>query len=74
MAHNVPGFGPQSSVVGKFTGADNSRTNPLADNQLMSKQSTRSTNKEWEAFCIGRTQNDTPRPQVQSHGHGSKEG
>ena len=74
MAKNVPGFGPQSSVVGKFTGADNSRTNPLADNQLMSKQSTRSTNKEWEAFCIGRTQNDTPRPQVQSHGHGSKEG
>ena len=74
MAKNVPGFGPQSSVVGKFTGADNSRTNPLADNQLMSKQSTRSTNKEWEAFCIGRTQNDKPRPQVQSHGHGSKEG
>ena len=74
MANKVPGFGPQRSVVGKFTGADNSRTNPLADNQLMSKQSTRSTNKEWEAFCIGRTQNDTPRPQVQSHGHGSKEG
>ena len=74
MAKNVPGFGPQSSVVGKFTGADNSRTNPLADNQLMSKQSTRSVNKEREAFCIGRTQNDTPRPQVQSHGHGSKEG
>ena len=74
MAKNVPGFGPQGSVVGKFTGADNSRTNPLADNQLMSKQSTRSVNKEREAFCIGRTQNDTPRPQVQSHGHRSKEG
>jgi hypothetical protein len=72
MAKNVPGFGPQSSVVGKFTGADNSRTNPLADDQLMSKQSTRSVNKEWEAFSIGRTQNDTPRPQVQSHG--GKEG
>jgi hypothetical protein len=72
MAKNVPGFGPQSSVVGKFTGADNSRTNPLADNQLMSKDTARSTNKEWEAFSIGRTQDDTPRPQVQSHG--GKEG
>ena len=72
MAKNVPGFGPQGSVVGKFTGADNSRTNPLADNQLMSKDTARSTNKEWEAFSIGRTQDDTPRPQVQSHG--GKEG
>ena len=72
MANKVPGFGPQSSVVGKFTGADNSRTNPLADNQLMSKDTARSTNKEWEAFSIGRTQDDTPRPQVQSHG--GKEG
>ena len=71
----VPGFGKQSSSVGAYTGADNSRTNPLADNQLMSsKTGDRSTNKEWEAFCIGRTQNDTPRPQVQSHGHGSNEG
>ena len=74
MAKNVPGFGPQGSVVGKFTGADNSRTNPLADNQLMSKDTARSTNKAFEDFSIGRTQNDTPRPQVQSHGHGSKEG
>ena len=70
MAKNVPGFGPQSSVVGKFTGADNSRTNPLADNQLMSKDTARSTNKEWEAFSIGRTQNDTPRPKVQIHPQG----
>jgi hypothetical protein len=74
MAKNVPGFGPQSSVVGKYNSSDNSKTNPLADSQLMSKDTTRSTNKEWEAFCIGRTQNDKPRPQVQSHGHGSKEG
>jgi hypothetical protein len=70
----VPGFGKQSSSVGAYTGADNSRTNPLADDQLMSKATDRSVNKEWEAFCIGRTQNDTPRPQVQSHGHGSNEG
>ena len=70
----VPGFGKQSSSVGAYTSADNSRTNPLADDQLMSKDTTRSTNKAFEDFSIGRTQDDTPRPQVQSHGHGSKEG
>jgi hypothetical protein len=72
MATKGAGFGPQSSVVGKYNSSDNSRTNPLADNQLMSKDTTRSVNKEWEAFSIGRTQNDKPRPQVQSHG--GKEG
>jgi hypothetical protein len=62
-----------ATYAGKYTVVKTS--NPLADNQLMSsKTGDRSVNKEWEAFCIGRTQNDTPRPQVQSHGHGSKEG
>jgi hypothetical protein len=71
----VPGFGKQSSSVGAYTSADNSRTNPLADDQLMSKATdNRSVNKDLEAYSIGRTQDDTPRPQVQSHGHGSKEG
>jgi hypothetical protein len=74
MANKVPGFGPQGSVVGKYNSSDNSRTNPLADSQLMSKDTTRSTNKALEDFCIGRTQDDTPRPQVQSHGHGKNEG
>ena len=72
MATKGAGFGPQKSYVGKYNSSDNSRTNPLADNQLMSKDTTRSVNKEWEAFSIGRTQNDKPRPQVQSHG--GKEG
>jgi hypothetical protein len=61
-----------ASYAGKYTVAKTS--NPLADSQLMSKDTTRSTNKEREAFCIGRTQNDKPRPQVQSHGHGKNEG
>jgi hypothetical protein len=70
MAKNVPGFGPQKVVTGKYT-ADVS--NPLADENLMSKKpDNRSTNKAFEDFSIGRTQNDTPRPQVQSHG--GKEG
>jgi len=71
----VPGFGKQSSSVGAYTGADNSRTNPLADDQLMSKvPAGASRNSALEDFCIGRTQDDTPRPQVQNHGHGSNEG
>jgi hypothetical protein len=60
------------TYAGKFTVAKTS--NPVADSQLMSKDTTRSTNKAFEDFSIGRTQNDTPRPQVQSHGHGSNEG
>ena len=71
----VPGFGKQSSSVGAYTGADNSKTNPLADSQLMSKvPAGASRNSAWEDFSISRTQNDTPRPQVQNHGHGSNEG
>jgi hypothetical protein len=61
-----------ASYAGKYTVVKTS--NPLADSQLMSKDTARSTNKAFEDFSIGRTQNDTPRPQVQSHGHGSKEG
>jgi hypothetical protein len=59
-----------ATYAGKYTVVKTS--NPVADSQLMSKDTTRSTNKEWEAFSIGRTQDDTPRPQVQSHG--GKEG
>ena len=71
----LPGFGKQSSSVGAYTGADNSRTNPLADDQLMSKvPADAAGSSEWEDFSIDRTQDDTPRPQVQSHGHGSNEG
>jgi hypothetical protein len=61
-----------ATYAGKYTVVKTS--NPLADSQLMSKDTTRSTNKAFEDFCIGRTQDDTPRPQVQNHGHGSKEG
>jgi hypothetical protein len=60
-----------ASYAGKYTVVKTS--NPLADSQLMSKDTTRSSNKELEGFSI-RTQNDKPRPQVQSHGHGSNEG
>jgi hypothetical protein len=61
-----------ATYAGKYTVVKTS--NPLADSQLMSKDTTRSTNKAFEDFSIGRTQDDTPRPQVQNHGHGSKEG
>jgi hypothetical protein len=61
-----------ATYAGKYTVVKTS--NPVADSQLMSKDTTRSTNKAFEHFSIGRTQDDTPRPQVQSHGHGSKEG
>jgi hypothetical protein len=73
VATKPRGFGPQKSYVGKYNSSDNSKTNPLADSQLMSKvPAEASRNRAWENFCIGRTQNDTPRPQVQSHG--GKEG
>jgi hypothetical protein len=75
MATKGAGFGPQKSYVGKYTGADNSKTNPLADSQLMSKvPAGASRNSAWEDFSIDRTCDDNPRPQVQNHGHGKNEG
>jgi len=71
----VPGFGKQSSSIGAYVSDDNSTApDPIAPNQLMSKPSDQSTNKAWEDFSIGRTSDDKPRPQVQSHGHGKNEG
>jgi hypothetical protein len=68
----VPGFGKQKSVVGAYTSDDNSKTNPLADSQLMS--SGKESHGDYSAYSIGRTVNDKPRPSVQSNGHGRNEG
>jgi hypothetical protein len=68
----VPGFAKQKSVTGTYVGADNSRTNPLADDQLMSKRSGDSYGG-YESFSIGqRPGYKKPNPSVQDNGRETK--
>jgi len=62
----VPGFAKQKSVVGNYVSSDNSNTNPLADDQLMSKG--KESYGDYSKYSIGRTVNQKPRPAVQNHG------
>ena len=50
MATKGAGFGPQKSYVGKYNSSDNSKTNPLADNQLMSKSLSENIRRDYKVF------------------------
>ena len=64
----VPGFGKQKSVVGAYVSDDNSKSNPLADSQLMAKQSGEYGG--YERYSIGqRPAYRKPAPTVQAKGN-----
>jgi len=64
----VPGFAKQKSIVGAYVSDDNSRTNPLADSQLMAKQS--SSYGGYEKYSIGWTvPAKQKRPGIQNRGN-----
>jgi hypothetical protein len=56
------------SYAGKYT--VKATKNPLADGQLMSKSTD--SYGGYEKFSVGRTVNQKPRPQTQSHGRNER--
>jgi hypothetical protein len=64
----VPGFGKQKSVTGNYVSDDNSKTNPLADSQLMS-DGGKDTYGGYDDYSV-ETRKDykSPKPSTQDNG------
>ena len=66
----VPGFAKQRSVTGPYVADDNSKTNPLADSQLMSSSSGNGkAYGNYDDYSVEtRKGYKSPKPSVQNHG------
>ena len=65
----VPGFAKQKSVTGAYVGDDNSKTNPLADSQLMASSSDGKAYGNYDDYSV-ETRKDyrSPKPSTQDNG------